>query len=125
MSDKKKILIVEDDDQIRQIYQMKLGGSGYDVQVAADGVEGLSVAETFKPDLIMLDLRMPNLSGDQMLEKMRTTEWGKSIKVVVLTNVSRNEASLALRHLNIEAYLVKANYVPSQILQVVQDVLAR
>lgn len=125
MASKKKILIVEDDDQIRQIYEMKLTSEGYSVQVAIDGVQGLELADAFRPDLIMLDLRMPNLSGDQMLEKLRETDWGKQIKVVVLTNVSRNEASLALRHLGIEAYLVKANYVPSQIVQVVQDVLAR
>ena len=125
MASKKKILIVEDDDQIRQIYEMKLGSAGYSVQVAIDGVQGLELAEAFQPHLILLDLRMPNLSGDQMLEKLRNTEWGKNIKVVVLTNVSRNEASLALRHLGIEAYLVKANYLPSQILQVIEDVLSR
>ncbi len=119
----KKIVVVEDDPAIRNMYKLKLESSGLNVRVAEDGKQGLTVIEEFLPDMILLDLRMPVMSGDEMLQHIRATDWGHSIRVVVLTNISRDEAPHALRLLNIDRYIVKAHHTPSQVLDIVNEIL--
>ncbi|HWB38884.1 MAG TPA: response regulator [Candidatus Saccharimonadales bacterium] len=118
-----KILVVEDEHSIADIYQFKLSNHGYEVQCAFNGLEGLEQAESFQPDLILLDLRMPHMSGDEMLQKLRETDWGSSIRVIILTNISREEAPSSLRLLHVDRYIVKAHHTPAQVLQIVQEVL--
>lgn len=121
----KKITIVEDDHAISTMYKFKLESAGFSVTTAADGKEGLTVIETSKPDLILLDLRMPVMSGDKMLEKLRAEDWGSDIRVVVLTNISRDEAPANLRLLHVDRYIVKAHHTPAQVLDIVHEILAR
>lgn len=121
----KRITVVEDDSAIASMYKFKLELSGFSVAVAYDGEEGLEVIEKFKPDLILLDIKMPGMCGDEMLEKLRQTEWGAPIRVVVLTNISKDEAPASLRLLNVDRYIVKAHYTPTQVIEVVQDVLGQ
>ena len=118
-----KIAIVEDEVSIQQMYKMKLEREGFAVAVAANGFEGLAVAERFKPDLILLDLRMPGMGGDEMLARLRNTEWGGGIHVVILTNISKNEAPQALRFLHVDRYIVKAQHTPSQVVLMAKEVL--
>lgn len=118
-----KVLIVEDERPISEIYQFKLEHEGYEVRVAYNGEEGLEVFESFLPDLILLDLRMPVMSGDEMLERLRASEKGNSVRVVVLTNISRDEAPPRLRLLNVDRYIVKAHYTPKQVVEIVGEVL--
>ncbi len=120
----KKAVIVEDDSAILFMYKLKLESSGLDVQTAVNGLEGLKIIKSFSPDIVLLDLKMPLMSGDTMLERMRQTEWGSSIRVIVLTNISKDEAPSMLRLLNVDRYLVKAHHTPSQVLEVVNDVLS-
>ncbi|MEI9913439.1 MAG: response regulator [Candidatus Saccharibacteria bacterium] len=94
-----KIAIIEDDQAISQMYRFKFEGEGYDVETAENGRIGLELAEKMKPDVILLDLMMPEMTGDQMLEKMRTTSWGKNIKVIILTNMGEQEIQIRLRSL--------------------------
>jgi DNA-binding response OmpR family regulator len=119
-----KILIVEDELAIARMYQFKLEHSGYKVRCAYNGEAGLAAVEEFKPDLILLDLRMPVMSGDEMLEKLRHEKWGATIRVIVLTNISKDEAPTKLRFLSVDRYIVKAHYTPAQVVQVVEEVLA-
>lgn len=120
---KKKILIVEDDYHIQLIYKLKLDKAGYDVGVAYNGVDGLKVAEKLKPDLILLDIMMPEMGGDEMLEKLRGKTWGEEIKVLVLTNVSKSEIPISMRKHNVSNYLIKAQYTPTQVLNVIKATL--
>lgn len=120
---RKAITIVEDDTAIRDLYRFKLDGEGYNVSVAIDGLQALEVIEREKPDLILLDIRLPHLPGHEVLRRIRQTEWGQDIKVIVLTNISKDEAPQAFRFLDVSYYAVKAHYTPSQILQIVQQVL--
>lgn len=120
-----KIAVIEDDLPIQQMYELKLKKVGFDVRTANDGVEGLRLAESFKPDLMLLDIRMPNMSGDDMLKQMREQEWGKDILVIVLTNISQNEIPMQLRLLRVEQYIVKAHSTPQQVLDSVMQTLER
>ncbi len=118
-----KIAIIEDELPILSMYRLKLEREGFLVETATNGLEGLELAERFKPDLILLDLRMPVMSGDEMLTALRATEWGAGIRVVVLTNISRSEAPHALRFLNVERYIVKAQFTPSQVVEIAKSIL--
>lgn len=117
------IAVIEDDKSLSDMYRFKLENSGYDVRTAYNGHEGLAVIEASAPDLVLLDLRMPIMSGDEMLAKMRATEWGNSIKVIILTNISKDEAPMSLRFLRVDRYVVKAHHTPTQILEIVREVL--
>lgn len=119
-----KIAVIEDDVPINNMYEFKLKLHGYKVRTAFNGRQGLDLVKEFKPDLILLDLRMPVMSGDEMLEKLRQTKWGSSIRVVILTNISKDEAPHSLRLLNVDRYVVKAHYTPQQVLDTIQEVLA-
>jgi len=119
-----KIAIIEDDLAIAQMYRMKFEAEGYHVDIAENGKLGLALCEQMKPDLILLDLMMPEMNGDEMLEKMRATDWGKSIKVIILTNVGEQEAPEKLKSLNVLAYIVKAEMTPKQVAELARQQLA-
>jgi len=118
-----KICIVEDDYPIATMYEFKLKQSGYEVRLAHNGKSGYAVIKDFKPDLVLLDLMMPEMTGDELLEKMRATDWGSAIRVIVLTNVSKDEAPQKLRLLNVDRYIVKAHFTPQQVVDTIQEVL--
>jgi DNA-binding response OmpR family regulator len=117
-------MIVEDDQAIREMYQLKFKTEDYDVQVAENGKIGLELAEKVKPDLILLDLMMPTMTGDEVLKLMRQTDWGKSIKVIILTNVSKDEGYPKLEKYGVSGYVVKAHYTPQEVVDEVNKVLA-
>lgn len=119
-----RVAVIEDELSICEMYRIKLAGAGYDVKTAHDGQEGLVLLEEFKPALILLDLKMPIMSGDEMLSKMRETNWGAEIRVIVLTNISRDEAPKTIQFLNIDRYVVKAHHTPAQVLEIVNEILS-
>lgn len=122
---KAKIVIVEDERPIATMYDMKLRASGFDVRVAYDGKAGYDLCQAEQPDLVLLDLKLPEMMGDAMLQKMRETDWGSDTLVIILTNVSKDEAPSSLRFLNVDRYIVKAHHTPSQIVDIVNEVLDR
>ena len=119
-----KIAIIEDDQAISQMYRFKFEAEGYEVETAENGKLGLQLAEIMKPDIILLDLMMPEMNGDEMLEKMRTKPWGKHIKVVVLTNKGEQEIPDKVRELNVNAVILKADMTPRQVAELVKQQLA-
>ncbi|QCT42432.1 response regulator transcription factor [Candidatus Nanosynbacter featherlites] len=119
----KKIAIIEDDPAISQMYRMKFEADDFDVRLAADGKVGVELVEKFTPDIILLDLQMPEMDGLTALKKIRSHAWGKTVPVIVLTNLSEEEAPDELRVLNIHSYIVKANLTPRQVVSKVKDVI--
>lgn len=118
-----KAVVVEDDSDLQFLYQHKLEIEGFNVRVAKDGQEGLEIIETHRPHVILLDLLMPIMSGQEMLARLRSKEWGSDIRVIVLTNISKDEAPPALRLLHVDRYVVKAHHTPAQIVDIIREVL--
>jgi two-component system phosphate regulon response regulator PhoB len=119
-----KIAIVEDDQAISQMYRIKFEAEGYRVETAANGKLGLALAQDMKPDIILLDLMMPEMNGDEMLQKLRATDWGKKIKVIVLTNMGEQEAPDSIHLLDVRRFIVKAEMTPRQVAEMVKSELA-
>lgn len=118
-----KIAIIEDDPAISQMYRIKFEAEGYTVDTAENGVLGLKLAETIKPDIILLDLMMPEMNGHDMLIEMRKKAWGSNIKVVILTNMGEQEAPAGLRELGVKAFILKADMTPRQVADIVKKQL--
>ena len=118
-----KIAIIEDDLAIAMMYRMKFEAEGYKVETASNGKLGLALAEEMKPDMILLDLMMPEMTGDEMLEAMRKTAWGKHIKVIILTNSGEEAAPPEIKELGVEAYVAKAEMTPRQVAELVKSKL--
>ncbi len=118
-----KIVIVEDNVSLADIYKTRLELLGYKCFVANDGVVALQIIERELPNLVLLDLMVPKIAGDQILETMRKSEWGKDIKVMIISNLNEADATPGLRDFGIEGYAVKANLTDDQIDQLVDAVL--
>lgn len=119
-----KIAIIEDDQAISQMYRFKFEAENFEVETAENGKLGLGLCEEMKPDIILLDLMMPEMTGDEMLAAMRKTPWGKKIKVVILTNKGEQEIPEAVKQLNVSAVILKADMTPRQVAELVKKTLA-
>ncbi len=120
-----RIAIIEDDPTISQMYRMKFEADGFEVQLADNGKRGVALVEHFKPDIILLDIQMPEVNGTEALKSIRKQPWGKDIPVIILTNLGQEEAPKELQSLGIEDYIVKAESTPSQVVQKIKQVLGR
>ena len=119
-----KVAIVEDDQAISQMYRIKFETEGYEVETASNGKLGLELTEKMRPDIILLDLMMPEMNGDEMLKQLRKTDWGKDTKVIILTNVGEQEAPEVLKELGVRRFIVKAEMTPRQVAEMVKAELA-
>lgn len=108
MAEKKtKVLVVEDDKFLTNIYEVKLTNEGFNVKIAVNGEDGLKAVEDFKPDVILLDLILPKLSGFEFLEELKGKQRSE-IPVVVLSNLGQEEDVQRAKKLGALDYLVKA-----------------
>lgn len=124
VSKMQKIAIIEDDQTIAEMYRMKFESEDYEVEVASNGRLGVELVEQMRPDLILLDLQMPEMSGEEALQEIRKQSWGRDLPVLILTNMGEEEAPKSLRHLGIKHYIVKADLTPSQVVKRVKEVLS-
>ncbi len=114
-----KVAIIEDDQAISQMYRIKFESEGFEVETAENGAVGLQLCEQMRPDIILLDLMMPEMTGDKMLEELRKKDWGKSIKVVILTNMGEQEIPPQVKELGVDAVILKADMTPRQVAELV------
>lgn len=118
-----KVVIVEDSEPLADIYKTRLELIGYTVHVAYDGEAALELIERVLPDLVLLDLMVPKVAGDQILERMRKSDWGKHLRVFIISNLNEADAPKGLRQLGIDGYAVKANLSDDQLDQLVDNIL--
>jgi DNA-binding response OmpR family regulator len=120
-----KVAIIEDDMAIVQMYRTKFESEGYEVATAPDGLTGLQLIESFQPDIVLLDLMMPNMNGLDMLGRLSNQPSGKNAKVVVLTNMGDTETATKVYKMAADDYIVKAELTPKQVAERVKALLAK
>jgi len=106
------------------MYRFKFETEGYSVETAENGKLGLELVRSMKPDIILLDLMMPEMNGDEMLEHLRATPWGKKVKVIILTNMGEQEIPPKVKELSVSGVIMKADMTPRQVADVVKKNLA-
>jgi CheY-like chemotaxis protein len=120
----KVLLIVEDDPLMGRMYQKIFTFEKFDVEVAADGEEGLAKASASKPTIILLDIMMPKMNGLQVLDKLKANEETKNIPVVMLTNLAgQQDAETALSKGAVK-YIVKSEHEPKEVANMVKEIIA-
>jgi DNA-binding response OmpR family regulator len=119
----KKILLVEDDALISEMYVNKLSSAGFEVAVAKDGDEAIAKTKEIKPDLILLDVVLPKKDGFEILKEIKEYPETKNIKAIFLTNLGEEENIKRGREAQADAYLIKAHSTPSDIVEKVKEIL--
>ncbi len=118
-----KIMLVEDDDSLREIYSIRLTAEGYTIVSARDGEEALAVAVRERPDLVVSDVMMPKISGFDMLDILRSTPETQDIKVIMMTALSSEDQRLRGESLGADRYLVKSQVGIEDVVNAVHEVL--
>src|SRR6476646_5724072 len=118
-----KVLLVEDDNNLREIFQMRLQAEGYVTLTAADGEEGLVAAMKDRPDLVIADVMMPKLSGFEMVESLRAAPETKDTKVIMMTALGQAEDQARGEKLGVVKYLVKSQVTLEDFARVVKEAL--
>lgn len=118
-----KILLVEDDNNLREIYEARLQAEGYEIASAMDGEEALVVAKKENPDLVISDVMMPRISGFEMLDIMRNTDGLKNVKVIMLTALGQAEDKSRADSLGADRYLVKSQVTLEDIVKAAHELL--
>jgi len=120
---KKRIVLVEDDPALAEIYKTRLELQGYTCFVAYNGIIALYFIQKELPDLVLLDLMIPDISGGEVLGIIRRSSWGKTIPVYVISNLNEAQAPPELRALGIAGYSVKANMVNDDLDKIANNIL--
>lgn len=117
MSNQKKILLVEDDDGLANVYRMRLETEGFSVHRVPNGEDALAAAVEFRPDLILLDVMMPKVSGFDVLDILRNTPETANMKVVMLTALSQDSDKEKAEKLGADDYMVKSQVVIADVVE--------
>jgi len=126
MPDKKmKILLVEDEEMLANMYEVKFQNEGFDLIKALDGMQGLELAKKEKPDFILLDIIMPKMDGFSVLKALKDEPTTKDVPVMLLTNLGQEEDVKRGKELGSVGYLVKANVTPSEVVDAVKKEIAK
>jgi DNA-binding response OmpR family regulator len=120
----KKILLVEDDFSIRELYQRVLADTHYNVITADDGVEGLKAVNENNPDLILLDIMMPRMNGIDVLKELKANPKTAQIPVVLLSNLGQESVTNKAKELGAKAYIIKIKITPPELIQRIDEVFA-
>lgn len=116
-----KVLLIEDDKRVRELYELVLSIDEYNVVSAETGEDGLAKAKSEVPDLIFLDIRLPNMNGLEVLEKLRKDKVTKEIPVIILSNMDDENMISQGLSLGANEYVVKSHIVPKELLEFVED----
>lgn len=122
----KKILIIDDDKFLLDMYSIKFREKGFDVEVAFGGQEALDKLQGgLSPDVVLLDVVMPGIGGLEVLERIRQNNLAKKASVIVLSNQGQQSDVDAAKSFGIDGYIVKASSIPSEVLEKVMEILEK
>lgn len=119
-----KILIIDDDEFLLDIYSIKFKEGGFDVEAVKSGKEAISRAIEFKPDVVLIDLVMPNMDGFETI-KLLKEKMGDSAKIIALSNLDQKENIDKALLLGADDYIIKAEFTPSQVLEKVKKICTK
>lgn len=117
-----RILIVDDTEDVLDIYTMTFEGEGFEVMTAKDGLDGVTKAVTFKPDVILLDIMMPHMDGYEVLRAMRNNT-SMEVLIIILSNISQQKDMEEAKNAGADFYLAKADHDPDQVVARVKEAL--
>lgn len=117
----KKILLVEDDDNLANVYSTRLQAEGFEIKRVPNGEDALASALQFKPDLILLDVMMPKVSGFDVLDILRNTPETADVKVIMLTALSQDADKERAKSLGVNDYLVKSQVVIADVVEKIKE----
>lgn len=124
MDDKQKtILLVEDDDRLASVYETRLQAEGFATKRVANGEDALQTALQVKPDLILLDVMMPKVSGFDVLDILRNTPETANVKVIMLTALSQESDIERAKSLGVDDYLIKSQVVIADVVERIKEKL--
>ena len=112
-----KILVIEDEPMLREMYTHKLSQSGLEVVSADDAEQGLKMIEQEKPDIVLLDILLPNKNGIYVLEQLRSNPKTSRTRVIAFSNYNDPNTKKQAKELNVLDYLIKTDYTPQEIVQ--------
>jgi DNA-binding response OmpR family regulator len=117
----KKILLVEDDDGLANVYTTRLQAEGFTVKRVPNGEDALSTALAFRPDLILLDVMMPKVSGFDVLDILRNTPETANMRIIMLTALSQESDKKRAKDLGVDDYLVKSQVVIADVVEKIKQ----
>lgn len=117
------MLLVEDDSFLLGMYATKFELEGFEVLTAEDGEKGLKAAKEKRPDIILLDILMPRMNGVEVLEELKKDDTTKGIPVILLTNLNQKEEIERCMSMGANDYLIKAHFMPSEVIEKVKKIL--
>ncbi len=117
----KKVLLVEDDDALASVYQTRLQAEGFDVKRVPNGEDALATTLEYKPDLMLLDVMMPKVSGFDVLDILRNTPETANLKVIMLTALSQDADKERAQSLGVDDYLVKSQVVIADVVEKIKQ----
>lgn len=120
----KRILLVEDDDSLANVYVARLQAEGFDIRRVANGEEALAAALSYHPDIVLLDVMMPKVSGFDVLDILRNTPETANLKVIMLTALSQDSDQERAKELGADDYLIKSQVVISDVVERIRHHLA-
>jgi len=123
MADGNKILIIEDDQFLLKVYTTKLTNEGFQIEVATNGKDGFDQTKTFKPELIILDIMMPQENGFDLLKRLKTNKATKKVPVIILSNLGQESDVQKGLDLGAVDYLVKTNYSINEVVDKIKKAL--
>lgn len=118
-----KVALIEDDAAIVNMYMTKLRMEGFNVQTAPDGLAGLELVGIFNPDVVLLDVMMPEVGGVEFLENLRSKTSNDGLKIIMMTNIDDPKLKQSLEQMHISDYLVKAEVTPAEVVEKIRSLV--
>jgi len=121
---KHKILVVDDDVTLLEMYKERLELSGFDVKTATNGEEGIKLVGDFKPDLILLDIMMPRVNGFDVMESLKKNPDTADIPVLMLTALVQESSKQRAQETGAAGYIIKSETMPGEVIKKIEETIA-